>query len=151
MNPIKIIVDTREKDALKFKDYEVVTSIDKLEAGDYTIHCHDRPLDDNSIIIERKKNCQELVHNLVASWDVFKNELEILSTYRHKAIVVCGPNNFPYLYDRGFTKVSPSFVYCRIADVFMEYGIPTIFANSREDAENMIYRMFVKARKLNEE
>lgn len=145
---IKIICDTREQEPLKFHEYDVSICRDKLDAGDYTIRCHDRPKDDNSIIIERKKNCQELVNNLVAAWDTFKAELEILAQYRFKAIIVCGPNNFPYIYNRGFTKISPSFAYSRLAEVYMEYGVTTIFADNRDEAENMMYRMFVRAMRM---
>lgn len=148
---IKIIYDTREQDPLRFHEYEVDICRDKLDAGDYTLSGHDRPRDDHSIIIERKKNCQELVSNLVMNWDRFKAELEILSQYKHKAIVVCGPNNFPHIYSRGYTKVSPSFAYSRIADILMDYGIPTIFADTRDEASNLIYRMFIKAIRLNYE
>ena len=148
---IKIIVDTREQDPLRFADYEVETCRDKLDAGDYTIFSHDRPKDDHSIIIERKKNCQELIGNFGTKWDTFRAELELLGEYKHRAIVVCGPNNFPYLYERGFTALHPSFIYSRIAEVTMEYQIPILFAGTREDAENIIYRLFTRAIRLNDE
>jgi ERCC4-type nuclease len=147
---IKIIVDTREKEPLRFSNYECCIGIDTLDAGDYSICGFDRPNDDESIIIERKKDCKELVSNLVQKWNVFSRELEIISKYKHKYIVVCGPNNFPFLYSRGFTQVHPSFVYSKIAEIMMNYQIPVIFASSREDAENIIYRLFKQVIKNDE-
>lgn len=148
---LKIIVDSKEKQPLLFSTYEAETYRDSLSAGDYTLFSHDRPNDDHSIIIERKKNCMELVSNLVAKWDVFQRELEKLQTYRHKAIVVCGPNNFLELYERGMTQVHPSFAYAKLAEVLMIYEVPTIFAGSREEAENIIFRMFTRAKTLSYE
>lgn len=140
---MQIIVDTREQEPLKFEGYEGLTLCkDKLDAGDYTLVGHDMPNDDDSVIIERKASCRELLGNLGAGWDRFKNELEILSKYRHKCIVVCGHNNFDYLYTRDMTKLSPNFVYKRLGDIYLTYGISVFFANSREEAESYIARMF---------
>jgi ERCC4-type nuclease len=142
---IKIIADNNEKDPLRFSTFEnVVVGKDSLETADYTVAGHDLPGDDHSIIIERKKNCLELIGNLVSGWEVFERELQRMMKYRHRAIVVCGPNNFPYIYSSGMTKVSPNFAYCRLTDIIMDMNIPVIFAGSREDAEAIIYRMFVK-------
>jgi ERCC4-type nuclease len=143
---MKIIVDSNEKDPLKFSTYENVSvGKDSLETGDYTIAGHDLPTDDHSIIIERKKNCLELVSNLVSKWEVFERELQRMMKYKHRAIIVCGPNNFPYIYSSGMTRVHPNFVYCKLTDIIMDMQIPIIFAGTREDAEAIIYRMFVKA------
>ena len=140
---MKIIIDTREQESLKFLDYEgISTCVDKLDAGDYPLCGHDMINDDDSIIIERKASSRELLGNLGTGWDRFKNELEILSKYRHKLIVVCGPNNFDYLYSRDLTKLSPNFVYKRLGEIYLNYNIQTFFANTREEAESYIARLF---------
>ena len=143
---LKIIVDTREQNPLtwenELKPYDVVLTRDKLDFGDYSLVGHDQPSDDDSIVIERKKNCQELVGNLGTNWDRFKDEMAGLKAYKHKSIIVCGPNNFAHLYNQGFTKLHPNFIYKRLADLFIYYNISTVFLNTREDAENYIYRLF---------
>lgn len=103
---------------------------------------HDQPNDDHSIIIERKKNCSELVTNLGAKWDNFVAEAEQLAQYKHRQIVVCGPNNFEYLIDRHFTKLSLNFIYKRLAILALDFGVPTFFCPDRPHAENYIYRLF---------
>lgn len=144
---IKILYDTREQNPLTWKNelkpYEVTLARETFECGDYTIVGHDMPGDDNSVIIERKKNSLELVGNLGTNWDRFCNELELMSKYKYKQIVVCGPDNFSFLYSRGYTKLSPSFVYKQLVHIFIYFNISTIFLNSREEAENYLYRMFV--------
>lgn len=150
---MNLIVDTKEKSPLEFPtDYEIKKIyFDHLEAGDYTICGHDMPNDDFSIIIERKQNCTEFIRNLVAEWDRFERELQILSTYYYKQIVVCNPDNFWNLYNSGITKVHPNMAYKRIAEAYMKYGVSTIFFNSRQAATNYVYRLFVETLRLSAE
>lgn len=140
---MKIIVDTREQEPLTFSLKEdIQIGRDKLECGDYSIAGYDLPGDDGSIIIERKQNCNELCGNLGANWERFQKELEKMAEYKHKMILVCGPNNFPYIHGRGYTKLHPNFVYKQLSIIHIKYGIPTIFAGTREDAEEYMYRYF---------
>lgn len=149
---ISFICDTREQDPLLFQNYKGVrVGRDTLNAGDYTMAGYDMPGDTNSVIVERKKNCMELITNLGAKWEQFCAEAQKLYAYRHRAIVVCGPENFGYLYDRGLTKLSPNFVFKQLSYLHMEYQLPTIFCNSRDQAENYIFRFFYNIRKKDEE
>lgn len=136
-------MDTKEQQPLNFHSFDFIeTCHDHLPAGDYTIVGHDMVTDDHSVIIERKKNVQELVNNIGAEWDRFISEAEILKQYKHKSIIVCGPNNIDYLYSRGFTKISPGFFYKQLSILQIEYGLPTIFAGDRESAEHYMVRYF---------
>ena len=146
---MRIIRDSKEQQPWAFKDYvydqnPVIVGRDSLEAGDYTIAAHDMPNDDNSNIIERKKDCRELCTNLGQKWEQFENEARLLQKYTHKFIVVCGPDNFEYLYDRGYTKLHPNFIYSRLAYLAVTYNLPTMFFANRENAENFVFRTFVK-------
>lgn len=147
---IKVLVDTREQNPLEWKNelkpYEIVLARETLPCGDYTLVEHDMPKDDNSIIIERKKNCMELVGNLGANWERFKNELSLMADYKHKQIVVCAPDNFSYLYARGYTKISPSFAYRQLSYIFIYFGISTTFFPTHIEAENYLYRLFTTIR-----
>lgn len=100
------------------------------------------PNDDDSIIIERKKDCSELVRNLGAEWERFTREMELMTQYRHKLMVVCAPDNFQVLYDKGYTKLHPNFVYKQLATLQIRYGVSTIFLPNRTTAENYIFRLF---------
>lgn len=141
---IKIIRDTREQQPLTFADYDVEISIDTMEAGDYTLAAHDMAGDDLSVIIERKKDCRELASNIVTDdgWRRFQAEMEILSRYKIRQIVVCGPNNFEYLISRGYLRTNISFVYSRLAAIRVLYGVDVLFVPNRDEAENYIYRLF---------
>ena len=142
--PIRVILDSREQQPLLFKDYPVISSPDKLDAGDYTIAGHDMPGDDLSVIIERKKDCRELATNLITDegWRRFVAEADILAKYKVRQIVVCSNNNFDHLVSRGYIRSNTSFIYSRMAALKIFFGIDVIFFPSREEAENYIYRLF---------
>lgn len=144
--PLKIIVDTREQQPLEFladkRDNEIILGRDKLDCGDYSLYGHDRPKDDHSIIIERKKDCSELAINLGSKWEQFENELRLLTHYRHRAILVCAPNNFEWLYDKKYTMMKPEFIMKRMSEVHINYGVPIIFLNNREMVETYMIRLF---------
>ncbi len=143
-----VLHDTREQQPLTWRNfrgeliYNITIGRDTLTAGDYTIAGHDLPGDDNSIIIERKKDCKEFVVNLVAKWDVFQNELKLMAQYKNRQIIVCAPENFDVLYRQGLTKVSPNFAWSRIADIQTYYQIPVIFFDNREKAQEYLFRLF---------
>ena len=149
---MKIIIDTREQVPLTFAKFEdVKTCRDKLEAGDYSISAYDMPGDDASVIIERKKDTSELVVNMVANWERFTKELEILSKYKYKQILVCAPDNIEYLYDRRLTLVHPNYFYSKLAKVYLDYGVSTMFFENRNGVEQYIYRLFNRIVLSNEE
>ncbi len=102
------------------------------------------PGDDDSIIIERKKDSMELIANLGAEWDRFIREAEKLVKYKHRQIVVCGPDNFETLIAQGFTQLPINFIYARMAFLFIKYQIPVIFMPDTAAAENYIFRLFHK-------
>ena len=140
---IKIISDTAEKKPWEFKNYDIIeVSKDSLYAGDYTMAGHDISHHDNSVIIERKKNCLELVTNIGSEWARFEREAEELQKFKFKQIVVCGPNNFDYLVKKGITKLNINFIYRQISLLYVKYGISTIFFNTHEEAENYVFRLF---------
>lgn len=152
MKKLNLIIDTREKSPFTFSSYEHVhTYTDTLDAGDYTICGHDNPNDDHSVIIERKKDSQELVRNLCANWDVFEREMEILTKYKNKMIIVCGPNNFNHLYDMGFTKVHPNYFNRQLAILQADYQIPVCFFPDKLKAEDFVFRLFYRLFKKIEE
>lgn len=143
---MKVIVDTREQEPLGFTDYAVSTVVDKLDAGDYSLVGADRP-GSESIIFERKKNCAELIRNIGALWETFQKELAVLQQYEVRAILVGEPQVFHALYERGYTKLHPNFVYKRLAEIQVVYGVPTIFFPNRSHVEHYIFRAFSEMEK----
>lgn len=140
---VKLLYDTREQQPLVFCNYDYfIPTRETLVCGDYTIVGHDMPKDDNSIIIERKKDCMELCGNIGTNWETFQKECEKLARYKYKQIIVCSSNNFEFLTSRSLTKLNLGFIYKQLSYIFIEYGISTIFFENRNDAENYIARLF---------
>lgn len=149
---MNLIIDSAEKQPLLFSTYEnVKTCVDSLPCGDYTLVGYDMPGDEESVIFERKADCQELVTNLGKKWPQFEAVAQMMSKYQHKTIIVCGPDNFQYLYDRGFTQMHPNFMYKRLAYLWVNYGISTIFLQDRATVENFMFRTFVEILNKNAE
>jgi hypothetical protein len=73
---------------------------DTLECGDYTPIAFDMPNDDYSLIIERKLSARELIGNIGKNWERFQRELEKMSFYQNKFLVVCGPEEYYQLYKK---------------------------------------------------
>lgn len=146
---LRIIRDTREQQPLLWEGYDgVQVGRDTLSAGDYSLAGNDLPGDDFSIIVERKQDCQELCKNLGSKWDNFIAEAEKLQKYYFRQIVVCGPDNFEHLYMQGLTKLHPGFIYRQLSILAVDYGIPTVFLANRSAAENYIFRLFNRVKKL---
>lgn len=140
---MKIIRDTREQQPLKFVGYDCKIVVDKLDAADYSMAGADRP-GTESILFERKADCSELLRNIGANWETFEAELKLMALYEVKAIVVCENQCFGRLFDAGLTKLHPNFVYKRLAEIHINYNVPTLFFPTREHAENYIFRSFLE-------
>lgn len=150
-SPINIIVDSREQlpfQWVKDKYEDISIQVDTLTEGDYTIVSHDRPNDDYSIIVERKESCKELLLNIGRGWKRFVAELSKLQSYHTKCIVVCEPDVFDQLYYGGFTKMHPSFVRSRLMEVYIKYQVPVFFFPNKSQAEEFVYFMFRKTKKI---
>lgn len=155
LTKIRVICDTREQKPLFVDPNDLETGRcfiageawsekvelhrDKLEAGDYSLFSHDLPGDDHSVIFEKKKDSLELATNLVADWDRFVSEMELLVPYKHKQIIVCKPENFGWLYDNSYIKFSPNLAHKRLAQLQYEFGVSTVFLSSRHAVENYMY------------
>jgi len=140
---LPILVDTREQNPFNWEKYEGIRIYqDTLEAADYTLVGHEFYNEDDSVLVEKKKNCLELVTNLCKKWDQFEKELVIMSQYKHKCIVVCGEYNFWEIYTQRMTKVHPNFVNKRLSEIYLNYGVPTLFLKNRSTAEDFVFRMF---------
>lgn len=143
---LNIICDTREQQPFTWLEYQddVEVQVDTLKGGDYTLVGHDMPGDDHSIMIERKKSCSELLGDIGAGWETFKKKLVIMAAYTHKFIIVTESDKFYYLFDKGYTKMHPNFIYKRLAEITINYSIPILFYSSIQDSENFIFRSFVE-------
>lgn len=140
-----IVADTKEKQPLEWLNYaDVQVTPQALKYGDYTLRGFDTPDKPGSIIIERKQNANELVGNLGMKWDNFELEMQRMSPFATKLVVVGSPCNFEWLYEKKFIKVTPQFLYSRMAHIQLNYGVSIMFMSNRDQLEHYLYRLFVQ-------
>lgn len=145
--PLRIVVDTREQRALSFEcwpDIEVVGA--KLEAGDYSIVGYE-----DRFTLERK-SISDLVGSLTSGRDRFRREMERLSDYEFKAVLVEGAM-LTVAAGRYRSKASPESILGSLNSWWVRYGVPTIWcgdpALAARTVRNLAYH-YVKQATQNE-
>jgi len=148
---IRIIRDTRETSPWDFEGsipskLDIVTIYDDtLDAGDYSIVGYDLPNDTCSIIIERKRSLEEFIGNIGKNWDRFQRELEKLSLYEYKYIIIEDDlhNAYSrYKSSRTYFNMPPEFIISRISDINIRYGVSTHFLTQKYYAQRYALNLF---------
>jgi ERCC4-type nuclease len=142
---IKVIADTREKiGRYHFSNNEGFSvSVEKVDTGDYTI----QGLEDK-VMIERKKSVSELATNI--NEDRFWRELERAKVIPHR-FIIC---EFDYDDIDGFPgnmkvkkeiieriKIRPPFIYKKILEIQVDYGIHVLLCGNAYCAESMVEKI----------
>ena len=137
----KIIVDSREKHPWSFENS--VTK--KLEFGDYSIEGYEK-----NIAIERK-TLDDFVGSVIQNWERFKEEIKGLSKINNSSssfarIVIEGSID-DILLKKYTSSALPQAVLGRAISIEIDYGVPIIWAGSRQLARfyvDIIFEMFYK-------
>lgn len=135
-----IVIDTREPlhTAWTFDGYE--TERRKLDAGDYSVAGLE-----SRIAIERKE-AGDLVSSLTQGRNRFERELGRLAAFERAAIVV--EADMDHIIEwRYRSAVSPKAIVGSLGSFFGRYGVPTIFAGSRRNAQIIALSMLTKCAK----
>lgn len=131
-----ILVDTREQRPLQFSADVAVERV-TLHAGDYSV----RGLSDR-VAIERKST-QDLVQCVGPERERFLDCCRRMRDYEFRLLVVeCSVEDvYAQLY-RGRTR--PESVIGTTLALFVDYGLPTLWAGSARNAANMVERILVR-------
>lgn len=135
-----VVVDTREKAAYSFKEYDNCTGMvrKKLDTGDYSIE----GLED-VICIERKATVTEIANNIVESNHRFDREIERMKDYKHKFIIcefsISDLLNFPENSDlpksvKDKIKISGKFLLKRLMEFQIYNDVHVVFCGNKENA-----------------
>lgn len=119
----KIIIDTREKKPLVFKE---PTSRAKLDTGDYSLYGLTK-----TVTVEYKSLADFLLW--LAVRDTRKEQITRLLTYEYKAIVVGGS----FLAKNKWSKLDTEVIAKRTSSL-VALGIPVVFAGGRLGAARFI-------------
>lgn len=154
-----IIEDTREKEGWTFGIFKECAGVvrQKLDAGDYTtqeILAVEQQLEKKILRIERKRTTGELCNNLTGQgWERFKRVLKEMSEFEHKYLILEFdiPTVLKFPEDSGIPKnrwfrrnakgeqvknikMNGKFMMVLINKIEIEFGVPVVFANNRNEA-----------------
>ena len=147
-NNFVIIEDTREKNGWDFDGFEECKATIQrgLKTGDYTLE----GLED-VLCIERKASTGELAMNLGKKQKQFDAEIERMSEFRW-AYILCEfsidnlmqfpkgstipPRRWKYL------RMNGKFMWRKICEYKEQYGIETLFCDTKENAEESAMQIF---------
>lgn len=156
-----IIRDTREKTPWEFSHCEEVSKVQacKLDEGDYTtkeVLRLEQETGRKIVRIERKASTVELSLNLGRNRATFERELERLSEYEYKYLLMEFSEDELYLFPKGSgipknkmyrknkkgnmvlaIKMNGPYMIKLLHDYRDKYGIELIFANDRDRAEQI--------------
>jgi ERCC4-type nuclease len=121
-----ILIDTREQRALRFApDLGVDCGAATLPAGDYSVRGF------THLIALERKSVSDLVQTLTKGRERFENELDILTEYRWKAILVEGRRGDV---EAGIYRslATPQSIIGSLRAIWMRWGVATFWLDSPE-------------------
>ena len=143
-----ILKDTREKNGWNFCSFDRCIAVADwgLKTGDYTAKGLEKHL-----VIERKDSTGELAMNLGKKRKAFESEVERMSNFRWKYIImefsIDDLMNFPEnsgipKKQRQYVRMNGKFMWKKLREYEEDYGVELIFAQDKENAEQRAMIIF---------
>ena len=146
LNPINIVVDTREQEPLEFLGDKLIRT--KLHFGDYTA------AGDNfdNVFIERK-SLSDLLGTLSAGYDRFCRELERAREMEAYIVILCescSNDFFHFPVVRGIhSKASVEFIHHRFREITVKFpNVQFLFVKGRDEAARCAKKILVLGRDI---
>jgi len=130
-----IVIDTREQLPYRFKEKPVIFA--SLKAGDYSLKGFE-----DEIAIERKQ-LNDLFSSLGKERERFMKEMERLSSYTVKALIIEGNMKDVVSPVKSYSRLHPSSIVGSLVKLIV-MGIPVIFAGGRRMGEELTQRILTK-------
>ncbi|HUV84063.1 MAG TPA: ERCC4 domain-containing protein, partial [Methanosarcinales archaeon] len=130
---MKIVVDSREQNSLKFKEGEAISK--KLDVGDYSIEGMEH------LISVERKNPLDLFRTLTSDNERFQRELKRASRLEYFAVMIEG--SYRSIRDKTFnnsyrTKVRGDIILKILYNLSFKYNFHIIFCHDRNEASSML-------------
>lgn len=119
-----VLIDTREQAPLRFPpDLGVDCGVASLPAGDYSVRGY------TSLIALERKSVSDLIGTLTKGRERFENELDLLTQYRWKAILVEGRRGDV---EAGIYRslATPQSIMGSLRAIWMRWQVPTFWCDS---------------------
>jgi len=124
MEPVRVIIDTREQLPYSFSDRVVAVRF-PLAAGDYSVEGLEH------VLAVERKSLDDFVSSVIRDRPRFRRELEKLRDYRAACVVVEADLSdvFGHCYHSG---VHPNAVVGAAISIIVDYGVPVFFCSDRQ-------------------
>lgn len=127
-----ILIDSQEQARWRFPGD---TLVKKLATGDYSIQGY------TDLITIERKSLNDLVKTVINDWLRFSRELRRMASMDYAAIVVEAPvtavANGAYE-----SNANPNSVRGKLNAIYLDFGVPTLFLDNREIAQDWVYNLF---------
>ena len=124
MEPVRVVIDTREQLPYSFSD-RVVAVRSPLAAGDYSV------AEVEHLLAVERKTLDDFVSSVIRDRPRFRRELEKLRDYRAACVVVEAnlDDIFAHRYHSG---THPNAVVGAALSIVVDYGVPVFFCSDRQ-------------------
>ena len=124
MEPVRVIIDTREQLPYSFSD-RVVAVRSPLAAGDYSVEGLEH------LLAVERKSLDDFVSSVIRDRPRFRRELDKLRDYRAACVVVEASlaDVFGHCYHSG---AHPNSVVGAAISIIVDYGVPVFFCSDRQ-------------------
>ena len=154
MNPLRIVIDTREQTPWAWDLSDATTEIHALTAGDYALRADCEPQKGKKSMAVRfaieRKSLEDFLGTIAQGWDRFQRELIRMESFPARVIIVEGDFAsccFKYLDgeveapQHNHPRLTPLFIARRIAELTM-MNVSVLFAGDASLASGLAYRIF---------
>lgn len=138
---MKIIIDTREQNRLKFKHKSITeVLIQGLNTGDYAAVFSDnfKP----PMVFERK-NISDLYGTLSKGYDRFKREIERAKEQNLQLIIIVEGSLSRILLGTSYSQRTPESLVYQIFTIWVRYGVQTVFCKDADDVAEYITQFYI--------
>lgn len=148
LNGITVISDTREQrneHILRFlKEKNIPCASRKLDAGDYSAQLGEYSLE-KDVVIERKRNLDEICGNLTADRDRFEREFMRTKAAGTKVFLIIENSSWDDVYLQNYrSKLSSKSLLASLLAWQVRYNVTVIFCNSA-NTPKLIYQILYYA------
>lgn len=154
IEPLHIIIDSREQASWAWDASDAVTEIRGLAAGDYALASDTEAIKGRDSLAVRfaveRKSLEDFLGTISGGWDRFQRELVRMEAFPARVVIVEGnfseccfsqaegcvippPHNHPSL--------RPAFIARRVSELTM-MGVSVLFAGDSQLAAGLAYRVF---------
>lgn len=154
IQPLHIIIDSREQAPWAWDAGDATTEVNGLIAGDYALACDcERVRGRDGLAVRfaiERKSLEDFLGTVSSGWDRFQRELARMENFPARVVIVEGdfkevcfsggsgciappPHNHP--------ELRPAFIARRVAELTM-MGVSVLFAGDSQLAAGIAYRIF---------